>query len=273
MTDYIEVDISHSDHLEIIEAYCLQWASLGIEEKPQGFTAYFDPEQTDVNELTDRLDHLSNTLPFSYKISKQPVKNWNEEWEKSYEPITIDTYCGIYAPFHQIDKALDHHIIIDPRMAFGTGHHETTELMIRNMRSIDFFNKKVLDLGSGTGILAIMASYQGAAQVTAVDIDDNAYTIMQENFIVNKTETIISQLGTIADVSEKFDCILANINRNILVNDAANIVKHLNANGYLILSGFYIEDEDIINYEYESLGLRQVQQREKNNWLSIIYKN
>jgi ribosomal protein L11 methyltransferase len=202
-----------------------------------------------------------------------PEKNWNKEWESSFQPVLIDDFCAIRASFHTpIDTCL-HEIVIDPRMAFGTGHHETTALMIRMMRSVDFKGKSVLDLGCGTGILAILAAKIGAETVTAVDNDAEAVQNAIENAAVNHVQ-IQCQYGTVDHLqSASFDVILANINRNVLLEIMPDLKRVLRPNGLLFLSGFLPEDETAIVDAADRVGLLKVSREQSGEWSSLWMMN
>ncbi len=259
------------EQIEQLAAHCFELSANGIVEQQDGFEAYFDSSITSKQELTAAFESIQSKPAFSFQIQLIESKNWNEEWEKNYEPIIIGEYCGIYAPFHEQNETTTHRVIINPKMAFGTGHHETTMLMIEQIQVLDFDGKDVLDLGSGTGILAILAAAEGAQSVVAIDFDEQAFAIMKENFVVNHQPHITAILGTVEDTDKKFDILLANINRNVLIECSEQIIHRLRSAGKLILCGFYMRDLPQLIDCYESLECEFESSKEKNNWCSAIF--
>lgn len=214
----------------------------------------------------------SSEFEISYTIEEIEQVNWNEEWEKNFEPINVDNICHVRAPFHPKTKAV-YDIIIEPKMSFGTGHHETTHMMIQHLLETDVKNLKTLDMGCGTAILAILAEMKGAQPIDAIDIDNWCYLNSIENAERNNCNQITVYEGDVNLVTEKkYDLIIANINRNILLNDMDMYVKSLNQNGTILLSGFYNEDFDAINLACTKKGLKFVKKIERNNWISLKYK-
>jgi ribosomal protein L11 methyltransferase len=217
-------------------------------------------------------------FPISVEISFTAeliiAQNWNEEWEKHFfQPIIIADQCAIHSTFHQDIPQVKYDIIIDPKMSFGTGHHETTGLMISFLLDMEVSGKSVLDMGCGTAVLAILASMKGANPVLAVDNDEWAYNNAIENCQLNKTGNIRVLLGNaLSPGSEKFDVILANINRNILLNDIHHYTAYLNPQGELYMSGFYTEDIPSIREACEKAGLRFLTSRSKNNWAAVKFQ-
>jgi ribosomal protein L11 methyltransferase len=210
-------------------------------------------------------------ITFFYEEIEQV--NWNTEWEKNFEPIMVNDTVSVRAPFHE-KTDLPYDIIIEPKMSFGTGHHETTHLMIQQLLNVDLKDKTVLDMGSGTGILAIMAELRGAKSVDAIDIDDWCYENALENATRNNCTKIRVFKGDAALLADKnYDVIIANINRNVLINDLPVYYKCLNKGGVLLLSGFYREDIPFIKKAATGLGLRESDLLEKNNWISLKFVN
>jgi ribosomal protein L11 methyltransferase len=203
------------------------------------------------------------------RIQKQ---NWNEEWEKNLQPIIVDDTCLIRAEFHKIEKHYPYEIIITPKMSFGTGHHQTTYLMIKNQLAIDHKNKRVMDAGCGTAILSIMASKLGAAHVEAFDIDDWSASNGNENIENNKCSNINLRQGTIADMKfeGKFDVILANINKNVLLAEMKMYADYLVNGGQLLLSGFYTHDVDDLKNEAGKYGFSVVSIDERETWAALL---
>ena len=211
-----------------------------------------------------------------YSVEEVEDKDWNEEWEKNYfQPIVVDggeSKCVIHSSFHTDVPAAEYDIVINPKMSFGTGHHETTSSMLRWILSDSMQGKKVLDMGCGTAVLGILAKMRGAEYVMGVDIDEWCKENATESAELNNVEMEI-QLGdaSILPQEETFDVILANINRNILLADMESYVSCLKAGGNLYMSGFYTEDIPVIREKAESLGLNFVDFKEKNNWVAVKF--
>ena len=208
----------------------------------------------------------------SYTIFEPEDKDWNEEWEKNFfQPIVIDNRCVIHSTFHKDYPKAEYDIVINPQMAFGTGHHETTSSILGELLDADLKGKSVLDMGCGTSILAILASMRGAAKVTAIDIDDWCVNNSRDNIALNNINNITVELGdaSLLEGREPFDVIIANINRNILLNDMHAYVSCMHSGSEIYMSGFYVQDIDAIREKGESLGLKFVHYREKNNWVAV----
>ncbi|HKL08298.1 MAG TPA: 50S ribosomal protein L11 methyltransferase [Bacteroidales bacterium] len=217
-----------------------------------------------VNTLTDC------TIHYSWQVIK--TENWNQVWEKSFKPIVVDNECVIRAPFHTGTPTLKYEIIIEPKMSFGTGHHETTYLMLKTMLKLDFKDNTVLDMGCGTGVLAILAKLKGAKTVTAIDIDEWAYKNTLENIEKNNcTDIQVFQGDASLLKNQNFDIIIANINRNILMSDISVYARGLNSNGMLLLSGLYDSDLQMIKDEAENHQLIYHSHKEKHNWVAALF--
>jgi len=208
------------------------------------------------------------------KIQKRLIEseNWNRKWEENFEPVTVEDKIYVRAPFHPPKSEIPIEILIMPKMAFGTGHHATTYLMLKQMLELDLKNKKVADLGCGSGILAIAASRLGAKSVSAVDIDEWSYKNAIENSEVNRVKNIVIKQGTATVLDEKFDVVLANINRNVLVAEIKLYHNLVVENGLLLMSGFYVNDKSIIEEAAANEGFVFVKESEKVSWLSVLYK-
>lgn len=221
------------------------------------------------------LDNLLIDYPFSFKynVEKIPDQNWNEVWEKNYfKPLLINNQCLIRAPFHTDYPKAQYEIVIEPKMAFGTGNHETTYLIVMEILKSKVVGKKVLDMGCGTGILGILASMMGADSITAIDIDEWAYHNTVENAKYNNIFNLEAKLGGAELLrGEKYDLILANIQRNILLNDLPSYYEALKKGGQLIMSGFYLEDLAAIQQKAGKLGLKYIGNSEKNNWVAANF--
>ena len=240
-------------------------------ENDNGVTAYIQKEEWNA----DILESISilNSDEFSISFEKNEVAqtNWNAEWEKNFEAIQVDDLVSIRAPFHE-DKKLQYDIVIEPKMSFGTGHHETTHMMIQHLLELDLENKSTLDMGCGTGILAIFAEMKGAKPLDGIDIDNWCYLNSIENAERNNCKHISFYEGDASLLTnQKYDVIIANINRNILLSDMKTYTNCLLKNGVLLLSGFYKEDIATIDAEVSKYGLQLKKTIEKNNWVSLKY--
>ncbi len=206
-----------------------------------------------------------------YTFEEIEQVNWNEEWEKNFDPIDVDGKCHVRAPFHEKTNA-EFDIVIEPKMSFGTGHHETTHMMIQHLLETDVVGKKTLDMGCGTAILAILAEMKGAQPIDAIDIDNWCYLNSIENAERNNCKHISVYEGDASLlIGKKYDVIIANINRNILLNDMQQYVDCLSENGVLFLSGFYTEDIPVISESCTTKGLTYVKQFERNNWVALKF--
>ena len=242
-------------------------------ETENGVTAYIQKEEWNSDILEDVQILKSDEFKISYIFNEIEQTNWNEEWEKNFQPIVVDDVCTVRAPFHDVPKT-KYDIIIEPKMSFGTGHHETTHMMIQHILNNDFLNKSVLDMGCGTGVLAILAEMKGAAKIDAIDIDNWCYLNSLENVQRNNCKHISVYEGDASLLKEKaYDVIIANINRNILLADMFKYVTCLKKEGLLFLSGFYKDDISIINKECSKYGLKLQESLEKNNWVSLKFIN
>jgi ribosomal protein L11 methyltransferase len=242
-------------------------------ENPDGVEAYIQKADWNASLLDDIQILQSEEVTFSYDVKEIEQVNWNEEWEKNFEPIVVAGQVSVRAPFHK-NPGLQYDIVIEPKMSFGTGHHETTHLMIQHLMELDLHGKKVLDMGCGTGILAIFAEMKGAASVDAIDIDNWCYENSLENVERNNCHHISVFEGDSSLLkSSAYDVIIANINRNILLQDMPVYTDSLKENGILLLSGFYTEDIEKINASAETNGLKQDKKLTRNNWVGLKYVN
>jgi len=242
-------------------------------ETEEGVTAYIQKEEY-CSTILDNIQILkSDEFKITYTSDEIEQTNWNQEWEKNFNPIVVDGECAVRAPFHdKFDTKYD--IIIEPKMSFGTGHHETTHMMLQHILKTDFTDKTVLDMGCGTGVLAILAEMRGATKLEAIDIDNWCYLNSLENVERNNCKNITVLEGEASLLKSKtFNIIIANINRNILLNDIKEYASCLTKDASLFLSGFYTEDVSIIEKECKKYGLMVFDQLERNNWVALHFKN
>lgn len=271
---YLEIKITlPADFTEFIMA---ELSSIGYDsfmEIPEGLNAYVDETLFSDSELRDTLAKYIPSESFSYIISKLENKNWNEEWEKNFQPVIIDDQFVVKASFHKLDKEYPYEVIINPKMSFGTGHHETTHMMVQHQLEVNHTNKRVIDAGSGTGILAIMAEKLGANEVIAYDIEDWAFENLKENINLNGCSKIKVAQGDVETVDFPFkscDIVLANINKNVLLKEIPVYSNFLSPGGILIISGFYVEDVQDIENVCKASSLKTISQKERNRWTSLV---
>ncbi len=246
-----------------------------FQDMDTGFKAYI-PEGKAIEEQMNEIARLySEMFSFSFEVKSIPHQNWNELWESNFEPLNIINRCYIRATFHEPHPEYEFEIVIDPKMSFGTGHHQTTAMMMEFMLEMDFSNKRVLDMGCGTGILAILASRLGAAEIVAIDYDPICFESTIENSSLNRVSNIIPICGSKEVIPEsKFEIILANINRNILLDQIGRYTEVLSPGGNIFFSGFYeIPDLAIINDKAETSGLKFISLKKKRNWVAAHYQS
>ncbi len=242
-------------------------------ETEEGVSAYIQKEEWNEHILEDIYILSSDEFKISYTFEDIEQVNWNEEWEKNFNPIVVDEICSVRAPFHEKPET-EYDIVIEPKMSFGTGHHETTHMMIQHILKNDFKDKSVLDMGCGTGVLAILAEMKGANPIDAIDYDNWCYLNSLENVERNNCKHITVLEGDANLLkTQKYDTIIANINRNILLNDMASYIKCLNSKGTLFVSGFYNDDIAVIEEECNKYGLTRVESLERNNWVALKFVN
>ena len=257
------------------EILIAQLGEVGFEsfvEHEKGFLAYIPKEE--FKEPVFKEIQLFNNQVFEVSWSSKTIEqqNWNSQWEKNFHPIKVDDKCMVRAPFHAKEE-VDFDIVIEPKMSFGTGHHETTHMMLQHILDNDFKGKAVLDMGCGTGILAILAEMKGAKPIEAIDIDNWCYLNSIENVERNNCSNIkVFEGDSRLLTNKKFDVIIANINRNILLDDISTYSLCLNTNGLLFLSGFYKSDLNIISSKCDEHSLQFKNNLEKNNWVAAVYR-
>ncbi|TMM57931.1 50S ribosomal protein L11 methyltransferase [Maribacter algarum] len=240
-------------------------------ENEEGVLAYIQKNDWSEN-ILESIHILENEMfEISFQVKEIEQENWNATWESNFKPIRVDDACVVRAPFHE-KPDVEFDIVIEPKMSFGTGHHETTHMMLQHILAHNYEGKAVLDMGSGTGVLAILTAMKGAATIDAIDIDHWCYLNTKENVARNNCEHVNVFEGDAALlIDQKYDVIIANINRNILLSDIPKYVKCLNANGILFLSGFYEEDIPMISSKCNEVALKFEKNLEKNNWVAAKY--
>jgi len=271
---YIEYNFTVSPKEPATEILIAELGNVGFEsfvENENGVTAYIQKSEWTQTILEDIFVINSDEFSIEYNQKEVEQTNWNAEWEKNFSPIQVDDLVSIRAPFHE-NPNLKYDIVIEPKMSFGTGHHETTHMMVQHLLQLDLDNKKTLDMGCGTGILAIFAEMKGAKPLDAIDIDNWCYENSLENVARNNCSNISVYEGDSALlVNKKYDVIIANINRNILLMDIKVYANCLNDKGVLLLSGFYQEDIPVIDAEVSRYNLKLDTFIERNNWVALKY--
>ncbi|MGB0777664.1 MAG: 50S ribosomal protein L11 methyltransferase [Flavobacteriaceae bacterium] len=269
MSNYIGVYFKFENFPAVSEALVAELGQLEFEsfvEEEGKLEAYIPEETWDPKLLKGVYVLNSGEFEITYEIKNIEQVNWNEQWEKNFDPLEVDGKVYIRAPFHP-HRDLAYEIVIEPKMSFGTGHHETTHLMIQHLLDLDLTGKKVLDMGSGTGILAIFSEMRGASAVDAIDIDQWCFENAIENIERNNAKYIRAEHGAVELLQDRsYDLVIANINRNILLEDMPAYIETLMSGGVLLLSGFYSEDLDLIKEKAEQLGMSFISVLDRNNW-------
>lgn len=273
--NYIELCISVEPKDLGTDLLIAQLSDLGFEsfvDTDTGFSAFIKEEQYADDQVNALFSDYSELLQISKSAKVIPQQNWNKEWESSFQPIEVDGKCYIRAPFHEAKKGFIYDIIIEPKMSFGTGHHHTTQLMIQKLMKLDVKNKSLLDMGCGTGVLAILAAMVGANPITAIDIDDWSYENTVENLQKNNINKAFVHKGNAQLIVGKlFYTILANINKNVLLADMPTYVKSLEKGGNLVLSGFFETDASEIKTKATELGLKFEEMVVNDQWTMIHF--
>lgn len=274
--DHIEVNCTvepGGENVEILIAYLSEVGFTMFEECEKGVKAYINADQFDQNHFEQAVEQFSIPgVHVSYEVNTIPFTNWNEEWESNFHPIRIGDDIYIRAEYHDPDPAVKYELVIQPRMAFGTGHHATTWQVMKAMTLIPMEGKDVLDMGCGTGILGILAAMMGARSVVGIDNDPNAVENAQVNAIRNHIENFELHTGDVSLLKGRdFDIILANINRNIILQDVGNYAGSLRPGGLILFSGFYTEDLPAITEKATGLGLTPVRSESMDNWVCATF--
>ena len=252
---------------EILIAFLNEMSFDAFEELEDGIDAFI-PATFDTKVTKEALINLQQSFDFQWTKELVKHQNWNQLWESNFDPVVVEDFCAIRADFHEPFKDVQYEIIINPKMAFGTGHHETTYMMMSTMKSLDFKDKKIFDYGCGTGILAVLAVMLGANDVEAIDIEEQSYLNTLENAERNGTPSIKTFQGTLPDVeSSEFDIILANINRNVILESLPTLYDKLKTGGFLMVSGFLQQDENLLNEHTKKAGFQLEKSMNRGKWI------
>ena len=273
--EYAEITLKIEPVMPFSDILMYEMGEIGCESfvtTDDGFKAYIPSSDLNTDALNDILANVGE-CNVQYDINIIPDQNWNAVWESTHEPVLVDDFCWVYAPFHGTNANAKYNILIEPKMSFGTAHHATTYMMISLLRDEDITNKTVLDMGSGTAVLAILAEMRGAKYVEAIDNDEWAYRNALENVEKNNCQNIDVLLGDASLLTDdkKFDVIIANINRNILLRDMNSYINVLEKGGSLLLSGFYHHDIPSIQEEAEKFGMKFDCHKERNEWVACRF--
>jgi len=273
---YIEISFQIEPVQPTSEILIAQLSGIGFEsfiEEDDGLKAYIQKDEFQEKLLKDISILKNQEFQISFQISEIEDQNWNAKWESEYEAVVVDERCYIRAPFHKSKKDIEFEIIIEPQMSFGTAHHETTYQMIQLLLKEDVKDKTILDMGSGTAVLAILAAKKGAASVDAIDIDEWAYNNARDNVAKNGLNNVQLMMGGSELLKDQqYDLVLANINKNILLADMEEYEKVMKKNAKILFSGFYKNDLDDIIEKAQSLKLNYISHSEKNDWVAAVFK-
>ena len=269
--DYVKITFTdlQPEQKEILIAQLADAGYEGFEEKDSSLDAFINSKSFDKSIIKE----ISFKYQTPYKKDKIAETNWNQVWESNFEPVIVSNYVAVRADFHKPITNAKFEIVITPKMSFGTGHHATTYMMIELMKEIDFKERAVLDLGTGTGILAILAEKEGAKKIIAIDNDDWSITNADENFKKNNCAKITLRKASDATAEIKFDIILANINKNVIIENLGLLVKQLNKHGQILLSGLLEGDKEEILGAGTQLNLEFTKELIRNNWIAMKFHN
>lgn len=269
MGNYIQISFDgiQSEQQEQLIAFLSEAGYEGFEENDNVLYAFIEEKNFD--------KVLLNELVYKYQLTYTelsiPEQNWNKVWESNFQPVIVDDFVAIRANFHDRIPGVKYEIVITPKMSFGTGHHATSYMMIQQMKDLDFTRKTVFDFGTGTGVLAILAEKLGASTVLAIDNDEWSIENAQENISCNKCSKVQVQLADTIQKAIRYDIILANINRNVILGNVQSIASSLKENGQLLLSGLLEGDEMEIREFFNTYNLFLQKKYSKNNWISLLF--
>lgn len=269
MSKYIQIEFPEitSDQSDVLLAQLSSIGFEGFQEEENSLKAFIPSDDFDEGLLED----IVTTHNLSFTQSTIEETNWNAVWESNFDPVIVDDFVAIRADFHEPLQGVEHEILITPKMSFGTGHHATTYMMIQQMREINFAGKVVFDFGTGTGVLAILAEKLGASTVFAVDNDEWSITNTTENLEKNNCTKVDLQKADDAGTGKKYDIILANINKNVILDNFSNLSQQLLSDGILLLSGLLTEDEADIVKAAGTFQLKLIRKTERNNWVALKF--
>lgn len=268
MANHIQISIEASEEQqEILISQLEELGATGFEQTETHLLAYFDEEAFPSYEVNALL-HGS-----TFQLNTLQQQNWNAVWESNFEPVIVDDFCAVRAHFHEPIPNVMHEILITPKMSFGTGHHATTYMMMQQMRDIDFKNKEVFDFGTGTGILAILAEKLGAASILAIDNDEWSIENTAENIEKNNCQKITATFSSNIPTNKPFDIILANINRNVILQYFSYLKQTVKEKGFILFSGLLTDDKEVIEKAASEYGLQLVKHIERNKWISLLFVN
>ena len=242
-------------------------------EEHEGYMIAYIPDDVCDTQTHDEINDTIQRFDIEYSVDTIEPQNWNALWEASFEPVLVDDFCVVRADFHEKPEGVKYDIVINPKMAFGTGHHETTYMMMAAMRDLDLEGKSVFDYGCGTGILAILASKMGSEPIDAIDIEEESYQNTMENAVLNNVENIQVACSDLEHFKlNSYDVVLANINRNVLLNSADELFTCLNDSGVLLISGILDADEQLVSNKYLDSGFRIEHIFSRGNWRCILLR-
>ncbi len=275
-TNYIQVTATVSPAQPWSDLLIAELAEIGFEsfeETIKGFKAWIPAEEFDQKKLDAVSLDVEEEVKFTFAVETINSQNWNQEWESNFEPVMVDGKCYIRAPFHSPSHGFDYEIVIEPKMSFGTGHHETTTLMVQWMLETNFKERKILDMGCGTGILAILASMMGAREGVAIDNFPYAWENTLENLEKNNITNITAIMGDANAIgNSKFDIILANITKNVLKEDMKTYADALPPGGELFISGFFYDDLDELVSLAKQNNLTETGHKQNKEWVAVRFK-
>ncbi len=274
MTNYFQYHFQCSPEVaEILPAFLGELPFEIFEDAPDGLLGYM-PETVDLQHVESEIGELASQFTFTFSRELIPGQNWNELWESNFQPVVVGDFCAVRADFHEpFGDKVKHELVINPKMAFGTGHHETTWMCLAALEKLPLAGAKLFDYGCGTGILGILASRLGAGEIEAVDIEQESFLNTVENCEVNGIHNLTVRCGTLAEVQgNDFDGILANINRNVILDSLPRLAALTKAGGWLLVSGILREDEGVVVAAAEAVGFVKLELWARGNWLCIHFE-